>query len=190
MRKICLFREKAKNRGCWVCHEYGSLSHQPLVRGPGNRPSLAPAGQSLATVLLTVLFLHPSIQPTSQPSWSELLPTVEAAKRRWSRRSRGRRSRRRKEHWLPERQNRCQSNSTTCADIKHYCILTFHMNRNSAFSQKPAKWGLRKALCLWAVWGLICDSHITSFHSVRGKIYGRRHAIDLTLPRRCSAVKK
>ena len=91
---------------------------------------------------------------------------------------------------LPERQNRCQSNSTTCADIKHYCILTFHMNCNSAFSQKPAKWGLRKALCLWAVWGLICDSHITSFHSVRGKIYGRRHASDLTLPRRCSAVKK
>lgn len=34
---------------------------------------------------------------------------------------------------LPEKENRCQSNSTTCADIKHYCILTFHMNCNSAF---------------------------------------------------------
>lgn len=40
---------------------------------------------------------------------------------------------------LPKRQDRRQSNSTTCADIKHYCILTFHMYCNSAFLQKPAK---------------------------------------------------
>lgn len=63
---------------------------------------------------------------------------------------------------LPEKPNRCQSNSATCADIKHYCILTFRMDCNSAFS-----WGnLKKALCLCAVWGLVQPSHVTSFHSV------------------------
>lgn len=40
---------------------------------------------------------------------------------------------------LPKRQDRCQSNSTTCADIKHYCILTFHMYCNSAFLWMPTK---------------------------------------------------
>lgn len=52
---------------------------------------------------------------------------------------------------FPKRQNRCQSNSATCADIKHYCILTFHLYCSSAFfvfflrvcvfffSQRPAK---------------------------------------------------
>lgn len=39
---------------------------------------------------------------------------------------------------LPERPNRSQSNSAACADIKHYCILTFHMDCNSAFSTTAA----------------------------------------------------
>lgn len=66
---------------------------------------------------------------------------------------------------LPEKPNRCQSNFATCADIKHYCILTFRMDCNSAFWWAAAG-NLKKALCLCAVWGLVQPARVTSFHSV------------------------
>lgn len=41
---------------------------------------------------------------------------------------------------FPKRQENCQSNSTTCADIKHYCILTFHFALQlSAFCEVPQR---------------------------------------------------
>lgn len=77
--------------------------------------------------------LHQS--PTRQQSWPEPPPEGEPKKRR-------------KEQWLsPKSQDGCQSNSATCADIKHHCILTFHMSCNSAFfcdcpQRKPKKGSL------------------------------------------------
>lgn len=63
-----------------------------------------------------------------------------------------------------EKSARCQSNSTTCADIKHYCKLTFHMDCNSAFLKIATK--SLKRLFVFALWGLIWPSPVTSFHSV------------------------
>lgn len=48
---------------------------------------------------------------------------------------------------LHEMLARCQSNSATCADIKHYCKLTFHMDCNSAFLRIATE-SLKKTLCL------------------------------------------
>lgn len=65
--------------------------------------------------------LQPQL-PASQLAWLVLRPE------------------RRKEHPpSPKSRHKCQSNSTTCADIKHYCILTFHMCCNSAFSANTRK---------------------------------------------------
>lgn len=63
---------------------------------------------------------------------------------------------------FPERRDECQSNSATCADIKHYCILTFHLCSAQHFCKVPQR-SLRMALCLCAVRGLIDYSHISLF---------------------------
>lgn len=105
-----------------------------------------------------LLFCRYPHVPARPPSWPELPPE--------ERPSRG--------AIFPKRQDERQNNSTTCADIKHYRILTFRLFCSSAFwafffsffLQIPAKRSSRMALCLGAVWGLIGDSRISSFHSV------------------------
>lgn len=134
---------------------FGRLSHQLLIKDTSG--SQGP--ESGYCCVISVF-----IQPASQRSWPELPPGGETKKRR-------------KEHRLsPKRQDRCQSNSATCADIKHYCILTFHMSCNSAVLWIPTKTP-RKALCLYAVCGLIFYSRISSFHSVSGDMREWKHAL-------------
>lgn len=88
---------------------------------------------------------------------------------------------------LPEKPNRCQSNFATCADIKHYCILTFRMDCNSAFWWAAAG-NLKKALCLCAVWGLVQPARVTSFHSVTATKQKKKRKFPFDFPAESDSI--